>query len=121
MLVILYLFLGGCGGGLLFVATTGSLLFYRSMRRTQEATRVFARLMKHCYALGLLLVLFAAACLVIDLGQPVRMYLLFTRPTTSVLSYGSFILLATMLLSFLLTSTHLLNVLRMSSNVKNFA
>ncbi len=106
LLVITYLFVGGCGGGLLLVISLWSLLFHRSTHRSNEATKAFDDLKKLCYTLGLVLVVIAAACLVIDLGRPAYFYLLFIRPNTSVLSFGTFILTGTILLSFFLTAAN---------------
>ena len=89
--VVLYLFLGGAGAGALFVAAVWSLLFHRTVTRTFEQSRAFR-----------------AFCLLIDLGSPHRFFLLFLRPTASLLSVGSFVLLATLLASGLLAAFHAL-------------
>lgn len=99
MLVITYLFLGGCGGGLLFIVSLWSLLFHRCPDRSSEATASFDDLKRLCYIIGLLLLLLAAGCLLMDLGRPAHFYLLFFKPNSSVLSFGTFTLAATLAIS----------------------
>ena len=60
------------------------------------------------YLAGFGLLALSALCLLIDLGSPHRFFLLFLRPTTSLLSVGSFVLLATLLASGLLAAFHAL-------------
>ena len=60
------------------------------------------------YLVGFGLLALSAFCLLIDLGSPHRFFLLFLRPTASLLSVGSFVLLATLLASGLLAAFHAL-------------
>ncbi len=97
--VVLYLFLGGAGAGALFVAAVWSLLFHRTVTRTFEQSRAFRALAGRLYLVGFGLLALSVFCLLIDLGSPHRFFLLFLRPTASLLSVGSFVLLATLLAS----------------------
>lgn len=106
--VVLYLFLGGAGAGVLFVAAVWSLLFHRTVTRTFEQSRAFRALAGRLYLVGFGLLALSALCLLIDLGSPHRFFLLFLRPTASLLSVGSFVLLATLLASGLLAAFHAL-------------
>lgn len=106
--VILYLFLGGCGAGVLFVAAVWSLLFHRTITRTFEQSRAFGALTGRLYAVGFALLALSALCLLFDLGSPHRFFLLLLRPTPSLLSLGSFVLLATLLASACLAAAHAL-------------
>ena len=51
-LVVLYLFLGGCGAGVMFVTAAWSLAFHRTRTRTQEQTAAFGDLKARCYEIG---------------------------------------------------------------------
>lgn len=102
--VVLYLFLGGAGAGALFVAAVWSLLFHRTVTRTFEQSRAFRALAGRLYLVGFGLLALSVFCLLIDLGSPHRFFLLFLRPTASLLSVGSFVLLATLLASGLLAA-----------------
>lgn len=121
LLVIFYLFLGGCGGGLIFVSALGSFLFHRDADRTTEATRAFANVKKHCFFVALLILLLAAGSLVADLGRPERMFMLFTRPTSSILTFGSFVLLASILLAGFLVIANYLEISWITSKSKKVA
>lgn len=90
-LVVLYLFLGGCGAGVMFVTAAWSLAFHRTRTRTQEQTAAFGDLKARCYGIGFVMLCLAALCLLLDLGRPELAFLLFTRPTLSILSFGSFL------------------------------
>ena len=52
----------------------------------------------------------AALCLLLDLGRPEFAYLLFTQPTTSVLSFGSYTLLASLIVGGFLVVANLFYV-----------
>lgn len=92
--VVLYLFLGGCGAGVLLTASLWSLLFHRTRTRTFAQSRAFALLAGRLYRVGFTLLAAAALCLLLDLGRPQRFLLLFLHPTPSLLSAGSFVLAA---------------------------
>lgn len=104
--VVLYLFLGGAGAGVLFVAAVWSLLFHRTKSRTFEQSRAFWALVGKLYLAGFGLLALAALCLLLDLGSPHRFFLLFLRPTSSLLSVGSFALVSTLLASGFLAAAH---------------
>ena len=109
-LVVLYLFLGGCGAGVMFVTAAWSLAFHRTRTRTQEQTAAFGDLKARCYGIGFVMLCLAALCLLLDLGRPELAFLLFTRPTLSILSFGSFTLLASILVSGFLAVANLMYV-----------
>ena len=69
-LVVLYLFLGGCGAGVMFVTAAWSLAFHRTRTRTQEQTAAFGDLKARCYGIGFVMLCLAALCLLLDLGSP---------------------------------------------------
>lgn len=120
MLVILYLFFGGCGGGLLLIVSAWSLFFHRHRHRSKESTKTFDDIKKIGYTSGFLLVALASACLLFDLGRPQNILVLFIQPSFSVLSIGTFILTATLILSFLLMVTNQITT-RVSSKIKKAA
>lgn len=97
--VVLYLFLGGCGAAALFVTAVWSLLFHRTETRTFQQSRAFWDLAGKLYLASFGLLALSAFCLLLDLGSPHRFFLLFLRPTASLLSAGSFVLLAALLAS----------------------
>lgn len=109
-LVIFYLFLGGCGAGVLGATSAWSLAFHRSLDRTLSQTRAFESLMTRCYVAGFAMLCVAALCLLLDLGRPEFAYLLFTQPTTSVLSFGSYTLLASLIVGGFLVVANLFYV-----------
>lgn len=108
--VVLYLFLGGCGAGALLVTAVWSLLFHRTRTRTFEQSRAFWALAGRLYLASFGLLAVSALCLLLDLGSPHRFFLLFLRPTPSLLSLGSFVLAAALLVSACLAATHALGL-----------
>lgn len=106
--VILYLFLGGCGAGVLCVTALWSLAFHGTTSRSQAQTESFGALKARCYGIGFAMLCLAALCLLLDLGRPELFFLLFTRPTWSILSFGSFVLLASLLVSGFLAASNML-------------
>ncbi len=106
--VILYLFLGGCGAGALLVATAWSLLFHCTKSRTFQQSRAFWSLVGKLHLASFGILALSAFCLLADLGSPHRFFLLFLRPTASLLSVGSFVLLASLLVSAYLAAAHAL-------------
>lgn len=105
--VVMYLFLGGCGAGVLLVAAAWSLLFHRTRTRSRAQSRAFDGLMGILAAIAFVLLAVSAFCLLLDLGRPQRFFLLFTRPTPSLLTFGSFVLLASLGVSGVLAAAHL--------------
>lgn len=96
-LVTLYLFLGGCGAGVLLVGSLWSLQFCRVRDRGPREATAFDAMTGRLYLAGAVMLVVAALCLLLDLGMPQRFLLLFLRPTFSLLSVGSFILLGGLL------------------------
>lgn len=106
--VVLYLFLGGCGAGVLLVAAAWSLLFRRTRTRSRAQSRAFDGLAGTLAAIAFVMLAVSAFCLLLDLGRPQRFFLLFTRPTPSLLTFGSFVLLASLAVSAALAAVHLM-------------
>lgn len=98
-LVIVYLFLGGCGAAVLLVTSIWCVVFFRSDNRSTPMTEAFSDLRTKCFVIGFATLCFAAVCLMLDLGRPERFFMLFTRPTMSILTFGSFILTANILIA----------------------
>lgn len=119
--VVLYLFLGGCGAAELSIAAGWSLLFSSTHTRTAQQSRVFAFLRGRLYSASFVTLAVAALCLFLDLGRPDRVLLLFARPTLSLISVGSFALLACILFAAFLAATNLLSNPRTSSTVRRIA
>ena len=94
----------------MFVTAAWSLAFHRTRTRTQEQTAAFGDLKARCYGIGFVMLCLAALCLLLDLGRPELAFLLFTRPTLSILSFGSFTLLASILVSGFLAVANLMYV-----------
>lgn len=105
--VVMYLFLGGCGAGVLLAAAAWSLLFHCTRTRSRAQSRAFDGLMGILAAIAFVLLAVSAFCLLLDLGRPQRFFLLFTRPTPSLLTFGSFALLASLGVSGVLAAAHL--------------
>lgn len=92
----------------MFVTAAWSLAFHRTLTRTQQQTDAFDTLKSRCYAVGFVMMGVAALCLLLDLGRPQLAYLLFVRPTFSILSFGSFTLLISLVVGAFLTAANLL-------------
>lgn len=107
-LVVLYLFLGGCGAGIMLVTATWSLAFHRSIERSFAQTKAFDDMKARCFGAGFVVLCLAALCLLLDLGRPERMFMLFTRPTWSILTFGSYTLMANLLVGGSLVAANLL-------------
>lgn len=104
--VVLYLFLGGCGAGVLMTASVWSLALYRADGRPSRQSCACVALIGKLYLVAFLVLALASLCLLLDLGRPQRFLLLFLRPTPSLLSVGSFVLLATLVAVGCLAATH---------------
>ena len=120
-LVVFYLFLGGCGAGVLGATSAWSLVFHRSLDRTLGQTRAFESLMTRCYVAGFAMLGVAALCLLLDLGRPEYAYLLFIQPTTSVLSFGSYTLLVSLVVGGFLVVANLFYVPFVSAFARKIA
>lgn len=112
-LPVLYLFLGGCGAGLLLAASVMMLLVPLPARAVELGVvggsegvrgmyRSLARLfVPACAGVGALLAM-GVACLAVDLGITERAVLLFFGPRPTFLSVGAWLLSAAMLLDAVL-------------------
>nr|WP_251231594.1 NrfD/PsrC family molybdoenzyme membrane anchor subunit [Adlercreutzia aquisgranensis] len=97
--VTVYLFLGGCAAAVVLVTCAWSLAVRAACGRRRPAPPVFGRLRVRCLLAGFVLLVLAVLCLLFDLGRPQLFWLLFARPTSSLISIGSFLLMATLLVS----------------------
>ena len=91
-LVIMYLFLGGCGAGMLLVSSLWSFVFHGCMSRTRRESDAFKAFRNRCFVVGTVVAAVGAACLLADLGKPERFILLFFRPNQTYLTFGTFVL-----------------------------
>lgn len=105
--VVLYLFLGGCGAGVLMAASIWSLVLYRTGGQSSRQSCACIALIGKLYLTALVILALASLCLLLDLGRPQRFLLLFLRPMPSLLSVGSFVLLATLIGAGCLVAVHL--------------
>lgn len=111
-LIVAYLFLGGAGAGAFAVLACidfrycrSSAFSFRTVRGSENLIgsyarpvekRYFSNLTKRGYAASFIALALGAICLLADLGRPEIAYMLFTQPTFSYISAGTFAL--TMLL-----------------------
>ena len=101
--VIVYLFLGGFGSGLLFVSAFASLVFHCALDCNEIEIAAFDEWRNRCFLWGFVIVLCGALCLLLDLGKPERFVMLFVHPSSaSVLAYGTMFLAALIACSALL-------------------
>lgn len=101
-LIVLYLFLGGLGAGIVFVEMTWSLVMKYS--DTSVVTSVpYIRQRSIGLLVGCVLLVLGGFCLVFDLERPDRALFVLFRPTLSILSVGSYVLVATAFVAALLT------------------
>lgn len=103
--VILYLFLGGSGAALLGITCGWSLLFFHQSDRQKTQVKAFLSLRQWLLVLGFVIVILAALCLLMDLGHPEKAFLLFSRPSATYLSVGSFVLFGCLALGGILAFT----------------
>lgn len=116
-LVVQYLFLGGAGGGACLILSVMGLLVpkecitaIRSTGLSQEhATRpvvttsfAYRQFFIPLYGAAIIALSLGIICLVLDLGRFDRLLLLLTRPFPTFITFGSYALFATLLLSLLL-------------------
>lgn len=116
--VVIYLFLGGCGAAVLIVAASWSLLFSRTLTRSGPQSHLFAALRGRLYTMSFFVLALSALCLLLDLGRPGLAFLLFLRPTASLLSVGSFALAACLITSACLAAANLLFRNRVPSSAR---
>lgn len=101
--VIVYLFLGGFGSGLLFVSAFASLVFHCAFDCNEIEIAAFDEWRNRCFLWGFVIILCGALCLLLDLGKPERFVMLFVHPSSaSVLAYGTMFLAALIACSALL-------------------
>ena len=93
LLIVAYLFLGGAGAGAFFVLACvdwrNDRLDRLGMGAPVERLRR-AEFVRRGYVLSFAALLLGALCLLADLGRPEAAYLLFTRPTFSYISVGTY-------------------------------
>lgn len=93
LLIVAYLFLGGAGAGAFFVLACvdwrNDRLDRLGMGAPAERLRR-AEFVRRGYVLSFAALLLGALCLLADLGRPEAAYLLFTRPTFSYISVGTY-------------------------------
>lgn len=121
--VIVYLFLGGFGSGMLLLSSLASLAFHRSLNRSELETWAFDAWRNRCFVWGFVIVACGALCLLLDLGRPERFVMLFLRPSAaSVLSYGAIFLTALVAVAaFLLVANYCDGHLRVSAAARKVA
>ena len=102
MFIVMYLFLGGCSAGLLFVTSLLGLMSRHTASRSSENVNVFGGYMNRCHQVNLVIALASSACLLCDLGSPNRAYLLFSHPTATPISVGAFVLVVNVVVCVLL-------------------
>ena len=75
--VIVYLFLGGFGSGLLLIAAFASLVFHCALDCNEIEVAAFDEWRNRCFLWGFVIVSCGALCLLLDLGKPERFVMLF--------------------------------------------
>lgn len=119
--IIMYLFLGGCGAGILLASSAWSFLFHRRSERTRRESEAFRAVRNRCFVAGFVITCIGAACLLADLGRPERFLLLFLRPNQTYLTFGSFVLAALLVVAIFLCVANCLYVSRITSRMKAVA
>lgn len=116
-LIVWYLFLGGSGAGLLVVLSSLDILRWIHLRSLSGTHSHWSEyLSRRFFTRGYLITLAAlglgAACLLVDLGHPERFYYVLTHPTASLLTFGSYVLVAAMICAALLAAVALFDLVR---------
>lgn len=93
-LIIWYLFFGGLSGGIFLIWFSFGVL---AQRNPDCWLQFFRLLTRPLLIISLATLVIGCICLIQDLTLPQRLLLLFTKPTLSILSIGSFTLAAFML------------------------
>lgn len=114
-LIVCYLFLGGAGAGAFFWLAILGFLSPRSARLDSTYLRflprtLYRRLFAPSFLVCLATLLLGALCLAVDLGRFDRVLLLFTHPTLSYLSIGTFALTLLIICTVFLAAVWLLDV-----------
>lgn len=123
LLIVAYLFLGGTGAGAFFVLAcidgrnsqlekSGAEVPLVRIRRTE--------LVKRGYVLAFAALGLGALCLLADLGRPEAAYLLFTRPTLSYISVGTYSLTVLLLCVAVMAAPELFALPRRFRILKRF-
>ncbi|MDR1421577.1 MAG: polysulfide reductase NrfD [Coriobacteriales bacterium] len=107
VLSVCYLFLGGCGSGVLLVCACIDLLFLRqtfgtSIQRSTVAQKQGEPFMNAGFIVGESLLLLGIVCLALDLGRQDRILNLLSTPSLSIPTIGAYALVFLALLGFLL-------------------
>lgn len=97
--IILYLFLGGLGSGLVAVACADSLVLHAATERSRDQLSCIQRIKRRSLTVGFVVLAVGCLCLLFDLGRIDRAINLVLRPTATVISFGTFSLLACLGLS----------------------
>ena len=105
LLIVAYLFLGGAGAGAFAVLSCLDARFFGirgaasrvSVRVGTVENRSLSLLVKRGYVVSLVALALGAVCLLADLGRPEIAYMLFTQPTFSYISIGTYSLAILML------------------------
>lgn len=105
-LVIAYLFLGGAAGGTFFVISAWSIAHF-SIPRPERLTHDFKNLQRYTYLSAFILLVTSLVCLLWDLGQPSRAFLIFLLPHPTPLTFGAYSLLILALFGGALAIIHL--------------
>lgn len=101
-LIVLYLFLGGLGAGIVFIEVTWSMVVKYS--GTSIVSLVpYVRQRSIGLLVGCALLVLGGVCLVFDLERPDRALFVLFRPTLSILSVGSYMLVIAAVLAALLS------------------
>ncbi len=103
-LVVLYLFLGGIGAGAVAVSSLSDLLAVRQPFGTSEyaqgpSVEPRARLVDYGFVTGFVALFAGTACLFFDLGRTDRLLSLFANPYPTVMTVGSYALVALLAVS----------------------
>lgn len=104
-LIVAYLFLGGAGAGAFAVLSCIDFLRLKSSASAPcvDAEGRYLRLLtKRGYAASFTVLMLGAICLLADLGRPEVAHLLFTRPTLSFISLGTYSLAALLICALFL-------------------
>ncbi|WP_303249290.1 NrfD/PsrC family molybdoenzyme membrane anchor subunit [uncultured Slackia sp.] len=117
-LIIMYLFLGGCGAGMLLVSSLWSLVFHARANRTFRQSAAFRTFRNRCFVAGAIVVCLGAVCLLADLGRPERFVLLFFRPNETYLTFGTFVLAALAAVASFLSAVNCLYLPRFDARAK---
>lgn len=126
--IVAYLFLGGAGAGAYLTLSALNVIFSRcefrgldprTLRPTDNPSdaRLCRHLLKRGYIASFLLIAAGSICLLCDMGRPENAYMLFTSPTASYITVGSFSILALLLCCTFHAAASVLTLPRLSSAI----